>query len=502
MGARLSSAARTFVAILAVAAVMGTAACTSEGGADATGDTSVTGMTSSAGGGAPGSPADAAPAKGGTAAPEETATGGADGQAAEDVAVSLPIAGLYGVERLSPRVNGKSVGFTATGSCADVLSLIDAGQWSTTVLTTPDDFAGPAGDLAPWYLVILSKGGQRAYLRLAEGEYTCDAVLIPESAETVALAGAQTASGPAMLQPFQCGPNMFDRESMQLIGFYSVPGDRQILVTVDLPAEEGESEIERDGSEPVVTLLPEGRSGLEVMAEGMAQSLKTGEDAVAVGSQEFVMTEESTAAVTISSLYPLEGEFRITGLADGGGANLDVTASFYCDTTPMPEETGDGSDGSGSDDDGGSGDGAGKQGTVTVDVASGPLQGTYTASGKLSCDYGFTAPHAWWLYFTAMDANGDLPDDPAPTDLTVMQWWSVLPEEASAPGVLFSDPVILDLGFGQFVLDRSLQLHVNSDVGGSGGEVQRDGNVVTVSATTAEGPAVTVTAQCPVIEEG
>jgi hypothetical protein len=201
--------------------------------------------------------------------------------------------------------------------------------------------------------------------------------------------------------------------------------------------------------------------------------------------------------VTIASLYPLEGEFRLAGLTDGGGARLDLTASFYCDTTAIPEDPDSGDDGDDSDGSAGSSD----QGTITVDVGSGPLKGTYTASGKLSCDYGFTAPHAWWLYFTAMDANGDLPDDPAPTDLTLIQWWSVPPEEASAPGVLFDEPAIVDLGFGQFVLDRSLQLHVNSDVGGSGGEVLRDGNDVTVTATTAEGPEVTITAHCPAIDE-
>lgn len=399
-----------------------------------------------------------------------------------------PVPGLYGLDRLHPQTRGSTTTFATTRTCRQVLGTVGAGQWRATVLATPKDVPEQVRTLMSWYLVSLQRGSDTAYLKLVEGAEGCDGTLTLATTEHLTLSGAETRDAPAMFIPFQCGPALLERDSMTVTGFYD-SGDVHLLLNLSFPARTGTQPLDRSDGDPPVQLVRGGDAMLERYARAYVDALRDGETPSTVnGSTAFAIADATTATVRTTSLAPLAGTATIRGLAGPSGKLLTVTAGFRCDNRPAspssaaPRPPALGGDQSAS---------TSGTSTVTVTVGSGPRKGTYHGTGSLRCNHHEFGPDSWWLVFAGDDGPGS--DDPA--TVTLLNLWSQ-PTDRIGKESAYSEPYLLDIGFGNFVVDRDAQIHVGTDAGGRGGPITVKGTTVTATATTAGKVAVTITARC------
>lgn len=252
---------------------------------------------------------------GDSGSPDSAQNGGSGSSSA------MPV-GLYGLG--SSRVAGSADALTIDypGSCADLLALLETGQWSL------DPFVTPTGALN-LYLVALSRSGHSAILRMSGSETICHGTLATSHEEEVRLSGDEDTEGTAEFLSYGCQYQDLEATTIALTGLYDLE-DLHLMVSAAFVADTGEVD---SGSIEV---------GLQHGTESMLAALGRLIGAGLSGEENFDETEmivpgsyypgdDVDAEVVLSSQDPLTGTITVSGLVnDVTGTELSLTAGFRC----------------------------------------------------------------------------------------------------------------------------------------------------------------------------
>lgn len=237
----------------------------------------------------------------------------------------LPV-GMFGMDQARVARVGQVVQIDFPGDCGSLLDVFDAGQWSTTTIIAP------TGALHE-YLLTIRLGDQNDLAWLYPSTVSCHATITEPSSQKFSFTGREEESGTAQFLPFQCqkeGDAASD--PVNFSGLYDAPGGFHFMVSAMLPAKKGSTAIDPDGVE--VSVLHGSAPVIELMgtmltaAQGDADSE---DESVVPDGAGYYPSDSFEGTVTITSMKPLAGTVKLTGLNDNeGGDDVAVTAGFRC----------------------------------------------------------------------------------------------------------------------------------------------------------------------------
>jgi hypothetical protein len=252
---------------------------------------------------------------------------------AKTVTVADAVPDAYGLDQLGGTVKGSQVSFFQRRPCAQVLSTLQAGQWTITL------FAKPQKGLQ-LYVGTMTYGDRAAMLMMTSSGTSCAGTVTVDAEQPITSSGDLTASGAAKALTFYChvGPDLSATSEKDLdltyIGMYrSTSG--AFIVMVSGPATVGTHKLVLDDDNGQgITVLPvkPGVDALKAMTGffgGMYSGDGYGED-----TSGLIGMYGGGGTLAVTSAHPFVATVTGTNLADQEhkSKHLSFTAGMGCDS--------------------------------------------------------------------------------------------------------------------------------------------------------------------------
>lgn len=260
----------------------------------------------------------------------------------DEVALEKVLPGMYGLDSLGATVSGSKIAIDAPASCAFVLEVLNAGQWSITDLVKPTKTSKA-------YTATLTNGTTRAVLSLTDTGTACQGMIVAPESATLTVTGALSVNGPAALYPLTC-PSGGGTDPIPMYAVYATDTATYLVAIGVVPTKGTHTAKGTDDSDdaemlfyqtskkpdlgPALTAIEQltnpttEDSGSSDTSGDSDASIPPGWDAALM----FGTGPATSMTVTVSSVDPLQGTVTATKVANPtkSSSTISLTATFSC----------------------------------------------------------------------------------------------------------------------------------------------------------------------------